>query len=192
MSNTFSIENFKKALKFGGARPNKFMITGLTPLFDDNSDQVLLVKAAQLPASRITPIPVPFRGRQVQVAGDRIFDPWTVTVINDGNMEIRRKCEAWMSTINAHAAGTAQSSEMSNYHNFDATVHQLSLTGETLYKYKFAQVWPSDISQIELSYDAESQIEQYDITFQVTYWTSAGTDGNNSGSDGFGDNTTFA
>ena len=61
-----------------------------------------MCKAAQLPASNIAEIPVPFRGRVLKVAGDRTFDPWTITVINDTDFKIRTAFEKWMNGINKH------------------------------------------------------------------------------------------
>ena len=59
-----------------------------------------MVKAAEIPAANIGNIPVPFRGRVLPVAGDRTFDPWTVTVINDAQFNIRDAMEQWSNLIN--------------------------------------------------------------------------------------------
>ena len=51
---------------------------------------ISLVKAAEIPASNLGNIPVPYRGRVLPVAGDRTFDPWTVTIINDTDFHNQR------------------------------------------------------------------------------------------------------
>ena len=89
-----NITNFRDRLVGGGARPNLFEVNielpdGVTGLADFANDVRFMVKAAEIPAANIGNIPVPFRGRVLPVAGDRTFDPWTVTVINDSKFNIR-------------------------------------------------------------------------------------------------------
>ena len=62
-----------------------------------------LVKAANLPASTVGVVEVPFRGRTLKIAGDRTFEPWTVTVMNDENFLLERKLEEWSRTYSVHA-----------------------------------------------------------------------------------------
>ena len=50
-----------------------------------------MCKMASLPGSTIAPIEVPFRGRKLQIAGDRTFDPWSITVINDTDFGVRNQ-----------------------------------------------------------------------------------------------------
>ena len=96
-----SIQDFKSALIGGGARPNLFEVTiPSTPAAVNLTENFpILCKAAALPASNIASIDVPFRGRIFKVAGDRTFDTWTVTVINDQDFLIRDAMEAWMQSI---------------------------------------------------------------------------------------------
>ena len=99
------VDDFKAALKGGGARPNLFQATvtfpGAVNAGGDIALTTFMCKAAQLPASIMTPIPVGFRGRQIQVAGDRTFEPWVVTIINDTDFTVRNSMERWMNAINA-------------------------------------------------------------------------------------------
>ena len=129
-----------------------------------------MIKAAQLPSSVIAQITVPFRGRQLQVAGDRTFEAWGVTVINDTNFALRNAFERWMNGINAHAANTGLIRPTS--YQADLAVEQLNKDGAVLKKYDFRGCWPSSISAIDLSYDAENTIEEFGVEFQVTYWES--------------------
>ena len=101
-----TITDFKSKMAGGGARPNLFEVELVFPdpiaIENDVKEKSrFLVKAAQLPASNITPIEVNFRGRILKIAGDRTFDTWTVTVINDVDFAIRSAMEKWMDFINS-------------------------------------------------------------------------------------------
>ena len=102
------VDDFKSKLRGGGARPNLFKATINFPAYAAGDAELtsFLCEAAQLPGSTITPIVVPFRGRQLKMAGDRTFDVWTPTIINDTNFTIRNAMERWMNGINAHSDNT--------------------------------------------------------------------------------------
>ena len=100
-----TIDQFKAQLIGGGARANQFRVilntppgiaTGL-PLGTSS----FFIKAASLPGQTIPEITVNFRGRQLFLAGDRTFEPWSVTVVNDGQFGIRKAFETWSRGINA-------------------------------------------------------------------------------------------
>jgi len=129
-----------------------------------------MCKAAQLPASVIPAITIPFRGRQVHVAGDRTFEPWTITIINDTNFAIRNAFERWMNGINNHRLNTGLTTPTS--YQADMTVEQLDKTGITLKRYDFRGTFPTVVSAIEVSYDNENSIEEFTVELQVLYWES--------------------
>jgi hypothetical protein len=180
-----SIQDFKTALKGGGARPNLFEVV-LTDFpggaeFDATEFSVLC-KAANLPASNIASIDVPFRGRTFKVAGDRTFDTWSITVINDEDFKIRTAMEAWMQFVGQYADGSGSTSP--NDYMRDVLVKQLkrlpSVVGgnaavgaglEVAKQYKFYSIFPTNISAIDLSYDTADTIEEFTVEFQVQYWT---------------------
>lgn len=166
------VDDFKSKLVGGGARPNMFKAILNYPGFaaGDTELSSFLCKAAALPASIIAPITVPFRGRQLQIAGDRTFEPWTITIINDTTMEIRNAFERWMNAINQHNANTGLAEPTS--YTADMAVEQLNKAGETTKRYDFRGVWPSNISAIDLSYDSSDAIEEFTVELQVTYWES--------------------
>ena len=102
MARLKTISQFKSALSGGGARPNLFEVeltTFPSGISWDADKFKYLCKAAALPASNISPIDVPFRGRIFKVAGDRTIDAWTVTIINDEDFKLRRAFEAWTELI---------------------------------------------------------------------------------------------
>ena len=182
MANT--IQDFKSTLRGGGARANLFEVI-LTDMPGggqfSSADFSILCKAAQLPASTIASIDVPFRGRIFKVAGDRTFETWSVTVINDEDFKIRSSMERWMQYIGQFGDGSGSTNP--NDYMRSATVRQLSrnpsTTGNNAFggglkvsaQYKFYDIFPTSISAIDLSYDTADTIEEFTVEFQVQYWT---------------------
>lgn len=178
------VQDFKAKMTGGGARPNLFEVALSFP--DDVSidNEILdtsrfLVKAAALPGSNIAPIDVPFRGRVIKVAGDRTFDSWTVTVINDTNFNIRSAFEKWMNAINRLSDNTGITNPIDYQAN--ATVFQLDRNGDTLRAYTFYDLFPTNISPIDLSYDSSDTIEEFTVEMQVQWWEAIKGSGDNSG-----------
>ena len=184
-----TINDFKSRLAGGGARPNLFEVAMTFPDNLTSSGKELaktevryMVKAAELPASNIGDIPVNFRGRILHVAGDRTFDPWTITVINNTDWALRQTFEDWSNMINnrVYDFGVTQPVE---YHT-NASVLQLARnnpagtgpdqTGDSnipiVSKYKFYGMWPSQVSSVALDYGSTDTIEEFQVTFQVEYW----------------------
>lgn len=168
------VDDFKSKLTGGGARSNLFKVEMGWPVgvggATDTEIGAFLIKAAQLPSSVIAPITIPFRGRQLQIAGDRTFEPWTITVINDTNFALRNAFEAWMNRINNHNQNTGSTNTTDYF--ADASVYQLDKNGNELKKYSFRGIWPSNVSTIEVSFDTENAIEEFTVELQVQYWES--------------------
>ena len=179
------VNDFKSKLRGGGARPNLFKATITAPVWvgGDNELTSFLCEAAQLPASIIQPIEVPFRGRRLKIAGDRTFDVWTVTIINDTDFKIRNSMERWMNGIANHTT-TAGNPTPEGYQS-DLFVEQLSKNGSSLKRYDFKGCFPTNLSQIDLSYTTENEIERFTVEFQVQYWESVNNINNPDG------NTTY-
>ena len=178
------ITDFKSKLIGGGARPNLFEVELAFPDSiaidkDVKEKSRFLVKAAALPASNITPIDVNFRGRILKIAGDRTFDTWTVTVINDTDFAIRSAFEKWMNVINRLSDATGINNP-ADYQQ-DAFIHQLDRDGSTLRTYKFFDVFPTNLSQMDLSYETTDTIEEFTVELQVLYYESLKGVGANAG-----------
>ena len=179
-----TITDFKSKMAGGGARPNLFEVELVFPdpiaIENDVKEKSrFLVKAAQLPASNITPIEVNFRGRILKIAGDRTFDTWKVTVINDVDFSIRSAMEKWMDFINSMEDATgAQDPAL---YQPDAYVHQLDRDGSTLRTYKFHDIFPTNISAIDLSYETVDSVEEFTVEFQVQWWEAIKGTGANAG-----------
>ena len=180
-----TISQFKSRLAGGGARPNLFEVEltldgeglGFSLPGYDATQMAFLCKAANLPAQNIASIDVPFRGRIFKVAGDRTIDTWTITIINDEDFRLRRAMEFWteqIASLDTNLGATSPNAYMAA-----AKVYQLGRgsspsstdnTGESnavLAEYEFVDIFPTEVSAIDLSYDSSDTIEEFTVTFQV-------------------------
>ena len=166
------VDDFKAKLKGGGARPNLFKVTLNFPSFAvaDVELASFMCKGASIPASIIDPIAVPFRGRQLQISGDRTFEPWTVTIINDTDFGVRNPLERWMNGINGHSSNTGLPNPAD--YQADLMVEQLDRDESVLKKYVFKGAFPTRVDAMELNYDTTGTIEEFACEFQIQYWTS--------------------
>lgn len=170
-----SIAQFKSQLIGGGARPNQFEVEMTFPTFVTLGVQAgnkmgFMVMASELPESHIDVAPAPFRGRVVYTAGERTFQPWSVTVLNDTDFLIRNAMEQWQQAINNNQTNIGLTNP-SNYQSV-ALVHQLDRAGNRIKSYQFEGVFPTDVAPIELGMGMNNVIEEFTVTFQVQYWTS--------------------
>lgn len=167
------VDDFKAKLRGGGARPNLFKATLNFPAYAGGDVELtsFMCKTAALPASVIETISVPFRGRSLQIAGDRpAFEPWTVTIINDTDFAVRNAMERWMNGINGHSSNTGLVNPTD--YQADMFVDQLDRDGESIKRYTFRGAFPTNVGAIELSYDTTGAIEEFTVEFQVQYWES--------------------
>lgn len=172
-----TIEQFKGVLKGGGVRPTMFQVSLSFPedvvsdgLSADGDRRVtFLCKGASLPPSSIGQIDIPFRGRNLKVAGDREFADWSVTVINDDSFLIKNAMEKWSEKIQRHNYALGET-ELANYFS-DGYVRQLDRDATVLRTYAFRGIWPKEISNIDLSFESQNAIEEYTVDFCVQYWT---------------------
>ena len=184
-----TISDFKSKLSGGGARPNLFEVELAFPTAAKPANQTevlekarFLVKAAALPASTIASVDVPFRGRILKVAGDRTFETWTITVINDVDFSIRSAFEKWMNVINRMNDATGVTDPGAYYK--DAKVKQLDRNGGVLRTYKFWDTFPTNISTIDLRYETTDTIQEFTVEMQVHWWEAfKGTDAQAGGED---------
>jgi|TARA_R110001592_G_scaffold205821_1_gene456428 hypothetical protein len=172
-----NIDDFKANLIGGGARANQFRVT-LTPpsgiaIGLDVRRTSFLVKGAQLPASTLTEMPVPFRGRNIYITGDRPApETWSVTVYNDTDFMIRNAMELWQNGINSYVDNTGVISP-SDYQT-DLTVEQLDRDDTVLKSYIFRNAFPTVIAAIELSMDEATAIEEFAVEFRYQHFEPSG------------------
>ena len=169
-----NINEFKSRLRGGGARPNQFKVTlpfpGYASVGGETSDLAFLCRATAIPGQTVGPIAIPFRGRQLQIAGDRTFEPWTITVMNDTDFKLYRAFERWSNGIN----NLTDNEGLTNPADYqvDAFVDQLDRNGATIKSYTLRGVFPTIIAPIELTYDEQQAIEEFAVTFAYQYFES--------------------
>lgn len=187
----FNINDFKSRFSGGGARsylfqvqmslPSELLTTNsadfdgknLSSLKSDFLEKFSFnCKAASLPSSSVSNIEIPFRGRKVYCAGNRVFEPWAVTIINDEDFLVRKAFEFWLGAINGHSSNEKSSGVTSSPKTYqtDATVTQYSQTNNTLRTYSFVNLFPTDISPIELDWGDSDNVEQFTVSFKYDYW----------------------
>lgn len=193
MAVSSSIDSFKAQVASDFARPNLFQVdlafpgklnlgagdkaaAGLTQLGQ------FTVRAANLPSSQMGVVEVPYRGRVLKIAGDRTFEPWTITVMNDANFSLRFAFEQWVEAIQAAnenytALATLGDENDSTGYFADMKVMQLSRSSKqdkdgpkTVAEYKFYNVFPSNVSAIDLDFGSNDAIEEFTVELQVQYW----------------------
>jgi len=181
-----TIDDFKASVVNDFARPNLFQVDLNFPATLGISSDLstfgnFTVRAANLPASQIGVVEVPFRGRVLKIAGDRTFEPWTITVMNDSKFALRNAFEVWVEKIQAanenitQVSGLGDESDATGYFA-DMFVHQLSRdasSGEKasiLRSYKFTDVFPSNVSAIDLDFGSNDAVEEFTVELQVQYW----------------------
>lgn len=164
----FSINEFKSQLVGGGARPTLFEVRLTNPVTSVADFKIpFMVKAAQLPGSTLGSYTVPYFGRQIKYAGDRTFEDWTVTVINDEDFLIRNALEAWSNSINSHVSNTRS---LPQDYKSDAQVIQYGKDGTALRQYTFQGLYPINLDPIDLNWETQDTIEEFGVTFQYDLW----------------------
>ena len=172
-----AIDDFKANLLGGGARANQFRVTITPPagiaIGLDVRRASFLVTASNLPAQTLGEITVPFRGRQIYIAGDRTFEEtWSTTFLNDTDFMVRNAMELWMNGINDLADGTGTSA-LADYQT-DLQVEQLDRDDTILKTYIFRSAWPTTVAQIDLSSETADGIEDFEVTWRYQHFEASG------------------
>jgi len=172
----FNINDIKSQLVGGGARQSLFSVQFNNPANGIANVKVpFMVKASSIPEARLGNIQVPYFGRKINLAGDRTFAEWSVTVINDEDFLIRNAMEQWSNKINSFQGNlrTFGTSSPLAYKS-DAIVTQYGKTGNTIRQYTFHGIYPADVSAIELDWNTNDQIEDFRVTFMYDWWDVTG------------------
>jgi|TARA_B100001939_G_scaffold236121_1_gene203622 hypothetical protein len=167
-----TINDFKAVLAGGGARANQFQVTMPFPGFAAAGGETrvmsFLCQATNLPGMTLGEVAVPFRGRQLYIAGDRTFEAWTTTIMNDTDFLIRNAMERWMNAINALSDNSGL--ENPSDYQVDAFVDQLDRAGEAIKSYTFRGLFPQTIAPIELGYDQNDAVETFEVTYRYQFF----------------------
>ena len=165
-----NVNSFIGSLQGGGARPNQFRV-GFPAL---GSNFEFLCRSAQIPALTIGELTIPFRGRFVYVPGDRTYDPWAVTVMNDRSFAIRSTLEAWMNDLQDIGSTTVSNAIGAAVYR-QVIVEQLDGSDRVIRTYTLYDAWPTTLDAIDLAFDTNDQLEEFGCTFRFNYMTAEGT-----------------
>lgn len=172
----FNINAFKSnGLVYGGARPSLFNVEMPAPpgigIDNVSLDKFRFVcRATELPASRVSEIPVPYFGRRIKVAGQRDFQDWAVAVMNDEDFSVRAMFEAWSNALNRHVSNVRDPAIATENYKVDLTVNQYSKDGELIRAYTLVGAFPTQIGAIALNWESSNQIEEFPVQFAYDYW----------------------
>jgi hypothetical protein len=172
-----NINDFKAKLAGGGARANQFKVTmpfpGYAQVGGEIEDLAFLCTTAQIPAMNVGLVNVPFRGRQIKIAGDRTFADWSITVLNDTNFKLRNAFERWQNGINNMSDNEGLSNPVD--YQVDAFVDQLDRNGNTLKSYTLRGAFPTEVAAIDLNFGTNDEVETFGVTFQYQYFETSTT-----------------
>ena len=166
---SFSVTTFKTNLA-SGSRPNLFNVTITPPLGIAIPNHTILCKGAAVPGLTLGVIEVPYRGRRIKLPGDRTFAEWTATFIADQRHNLRAGFEAWMASISSNDFGATNLRASNVEYKQNIVVDHLKDDGGVSKSYTLKEAFPTDISQIDLSYDTTDTIEEFTVTFQYSYF----------------------
>ena len=167
----FSVTEFQGQMQFGGARPSLFEVNISNPFNASADDKIrFMCRTAQIPSSTVGVIPVSYFGRPVKFAGNRVFDPWSVTIINDEDFAIRSTLEEWHQNINSVQGNVRLAGAGPEAYKSQGSVIHYGKQGNILREYKFVNLFPSQIAGIELDW-ANEGIEEFQATFEFDYFT---------------------
>lgn len=180
MATNFNLNQFRTQLKNGGVRPNQFQVRLTFPLYVDEYRRNLeassfLVNVAELPGQTMGIAPVYYRGREIKLPGDKVFAPFTCTILNDSDMTLRKALEQWMNGIENVESKTG----LTNPRSYLAPIEvlQLDRNGNTLRRYKLIDAFPMELSPIGLDFAANDTLSTFSVTFAYQHFEYYGVDG---------------
>lgn len=168
-----SINEFMGNFRGGGARPNRFRVQITWPALVGTPDvrDEIVVEAAQLPSSTVGVIKAPYKGRTVDLPGDRTFEPWTCTITQDTSFSHRNALERWQELLNGYETNVQGTD---TYRNLISTINvtHLGVDDKILKVYRFFNAWPSEVGSVELGYDQNDILEKFTVTWGFSHFES--------------------
>ena len=172
------IDDFKANLIGGGYRTNQFRVTITPPagiaIGLDVRRTSFLCKATTLPSIDITPLALAYRGRTIQIAGDRdTSGEWATTFYMDTDMMILNAFQRWSNGINDFDTNTGVNS-LADYAT-DLTAELLDRDDTVLKTYVFKNAWPSKVgAPPALDSTAGTTIGEFECTWQYQNYSLSG------------------
>ena len=167
-----NLNTFVQKLSGGGARANQFEISiTAAPVSVGGDLFTFLCRSGQVPGMTVGEVAVPFRGRNVYVAGDRTYDAWTVTVFSDAAWTLRGGLEQWSNMLQDMGAESTGTTNPSAYYG-QATVTQMDRNESPINAYTLYQVWPQTVDPVDLAYDTNDAVEEFGVTWRFNWMTS--------------------
>lgn len=176
----FSVNEFRSQMTGDGARPNLFEVSMPFPSFASPANAqtklTFMCKTAQLPGSTVGVVPVNYFGRELKFVGNRTFADWTISIINDEDFIVRNAFERWMNGINSHNFNVRNPLALAPLgYSVDSEVTQFGKQGNTLKKYRFVGVFPTDITPIDVDWGSNDTIEEFSVTLSYQWWDAVDT-----------------
>lgn len=172
----FNINQFKaNGLVYGGARPSLFeVIVSPPPTLGLEGISLnkfsFVARAAELPASKVSSFDVNYFGRAIKLAGDRTFDDWTVTVLNDEDFSVRAMFEKWLNAINSMITNIRNPVLFEEGYKSVVDINQYAKDGEIIRSYQLIGAFPTNVAAIALDWGQKNQTEEFGVTFSYDYW----------------------
>ena len=167
-----NINEFKSRLRGGGARANQFKVTlpfpGYAAVGGETSDLAFLCKATAIPGQTVGNVPIDFRGRKLNIAGDRTFEPWSITVLNDTNFKLRDAFERWQNGINNMSDNEGLVNPVD--YQVDAFIDHLDRNGSTIKSYTLRSCFPTSIGAIDLNMEPTEAVETFEVSFRYLFF----------------------
>ena len=176
----FSVNEFRSQMTGDGARPNLFEVSMPFPAFASPANAqtklTFMCKTAQLPGSTVGVVPVNYFGRELKFVGNRTFADWTISVINDEDFIVRNAFERWMNGINSHNFNVRNPLALAPLgYSVDSDITQFGKQGNTLKKYRFVGVFPTDVTPIDVDWGSNDTIEEFSVTLTYQWWDAVDT-----------------
>lgn len=168
------ISKFKQYLGYG-VRANLFKVEltfpSISGIANDLTEKfTFLCKSASQPASNLGKIDVPYQGRMIPIPGDRTFEEYSITVLNDAKHDLRDAFERWHNAIDQIEAHTPQYEYDSLM--VDMKFQQLDRSKNVIKEYTFKSAWPVNVSSIEVSNDNNDSVEEFTVSLAYLHWIS--------------------
>lgn len=158
-----SINDFKA--KFQDiARSNRFEVNGNIL----GGDISFLAKATSLPAGTLGIMDVPFQGRIIKLAGDRVYDDWDITIYQTTDADVRKRIDEWMVTALGHESNIGALAH--TQYKEDLTVKQLDRAGATVMSYKLIGCFPTLLGPLDLDWSTNDQPAEFTVTIAYDYY----------------------